>query len=134
MSPTKLLLYCPPVIDKNGFQAYHQGVAQCSEEGCGRNAVARGLCSKHYQQHRRTVGINIGQLGRPREYDPEFADPHGGAPKLSVRFEPEVLEWVKEQGGAKWLRYAARELKRLSGVPEFNEWWGELSLPAEPGD
>lgn len=85
----------------------------------------------HYQQHRRAVGINVGQRGRPREYDPEVADSHGGAPKISVRFEPEVLAWVKEQGGARWLRFAARELKRLSGVPEFEEWWRQLSPPEE---
>ena len=80
----------------------------------------------HYQQHRRAVGVNVGQRGRPREYDPEVADSHGGAPKISVRFEPEVLAWVKEQGGARWLRLAVRELKRLSGDPEFEEWWNQL--------
>lgn len=47
---------------------------------------------------------------------------------MTVRFAPEVLDWVKEQGGATWVRHAARELKRLSEEPEFSSWWAQLSI------
>lgn len=90
----------------------------------------------HYQRQRREGFADAKHAGRPREYEPDQADPYGGAPKMSVRFEPDVMQWVKEQGGARWLRFATRELKRLSGVPEFEEWWHQLATPAgsEGGD
>ena len=47
---------------------------------------------------------------------------------MSVRFEPEVRDWIKEQGGATWVRYAARELKELSQDPEFEQWWPRFQL------
>lgn len=67
-------------------------------------------------------------MGRPREYDPELADPHGGAPKMTVRFEPEIREWVKQQGGAAWVRHVARRLKCLSSDRAFRDWWPEFQL------
>ena len=102
---------------------------KCAEEGCEAEAAVRGLCSKHYQRSRRAEGQTPGQVGRPRAYAPEVSDKHEGAPKLTVRLEPELLSWVREQGGSTWLRHAARELHRLSDQPEFKAWWDELRLP-----
>ena len=50
---------------------------------------------------------------------------------MTVRFKPELMEWVKEQGGATWVRHAVGELRRLSDDPNFNNWWDELSLPED---
>lgn len=85
----------------------------------------------HYQRQRRSGALEPGQPGRPREYDPGEADPHGGAPKITIRFEPQVLEWIREQGGATWVRHAAKELMELSAEPEFEDWWLRLQLPEE---
>lgn len=102
---------------------------RCSEAGCESEATVRGLCSKHYQRVRRAEGQKPGQVGRPREYAPEISDKHEGAPKLSVRLEPELHSWVRDQGGGAWLRHVARELHRLSQDPEFSPWWEDLRLP-----
>lgn len=91
--------------------------------------VARGLCSKHYQRLRRQEGQSPGNVGRPRKYPEEVVDKWGGAPRLSVRLDPEVMEWAKEQGGGAWLRHATSELMTLSDEPEFKIWWERLSLP-----
>ena len=102
---------------------------RCSEPGCDNQATVRGLCSKHYQRQRRAEGQTPGQVGRPREYAPEVSDKHEGAPKITVRLEPELLEWVRQQGGGAWLRNAARELHLLSEQPEFQVWWQAIRLP-----
>jgi hypothetical protein len=83
----------------------------------------------HYQRKRRSAEIEVGQVGRPREYDREQADPYGGAPKMTVRFEPEIRDWIKGQGGATWVRHVARQLKNLSNDPEFEDWWPRFELP-----
>ena len=83
----------------------------------------------HYQRQRRAGFEGDVPMGRPREYDPELADPHGGAPKMTVRFEPEIREWVKQQGGATWVRHVARQLKHLSDDPSFEDWWPTFALP-----
>ena len=101
---------------------------QCSEPGCGKKVVARGLCSQHYQQLRRAEGPVKGDVGRPREYPKELSDKHQGAPRLSVRLEPELLEWVRDQGGSTWLRHLAHELRELTDDPDFDFWWQRLRL------
>ena len=101
---------------------------KCSVEGCDGPVMAKGLCSTHYQRQRRE-GLHHGQVGRPREYPSEISDKHHGAPKLTVRLEPELSEWVRGQGGGAWLRHVARELRRLSAAREFERWWEELRLP-----
>lgn len=103
----------------------------CSEPECNNEAAVRGLCTKHYQRKRRAEGQNPGQVGRPRAYAPEVSNKHEGAPKLTVRLEPELLDWVRQQGGSTWLRHAARELHQLSNEPDFQRWWETLRL-AEP--
>lgn len=85
----------------------------------------------HYQRQRRSGTLEPGQPGRPREYEPGEADPHGGAPKITIRFDPQVLDWIREQGGATWVRHAAKELMGLSAEPDFEEWWLRLKLPEE---
>jgi hypothetical protein len=110
---------------------YHERMSTrlCSEPGCEKAATARGLCSTHYQRQRRAKGQTPGQVGRPREYAPEVSDKHEGAPKLTVRLEPELMEWVRQQGGGAWLRHAARELRRLSVEPGFQNWWMNIRHP-----
>ena len=83
----------------------------------------------HYQRKRRSAEIEVGQVGRPREYDRDQADPHGGAPKMTVRFEPEIRDWIKGKGGATWVRHVARQLKDLSEDPDFEGWWPRFELP-----
>lgn len=107
--------------------AYFRMDERCSEEGCDRKVFSRGLCSMHYQRQRRTGFTSPAPVGRPRQYDPELSDKHGGAPKMTVRFDPEVYDWVREQGGATWVRNAARELKELSQDPHFDQWWHRFS-------
>ena len=101
---------------------------QCSEEGCERNVFARGLCSRHYQRKRREGFKEPAQPGRPREYPKELADPWGGAPRLSVRFPPELLAWAKERGGGPWVRHVVSELRLLSEEEDFKDWWERLQL------
>jgi hypothetical protein len=100
---------------------------KCSESGCEREVLARGLCSKHYQRARRSEQP-ARPVGRPRQYPKELAEKYQGAPTISVRLAPELLDWVKGQGGATWLRHATRELRELAEEPRFAEWWERLSL------
>ena len=100
----------------------------CSEPGCEREAQIKGLCSPHYQRLRRQEKDGQGKVGRPKEYDDAAADPGGGAPRITVRLEPELLEWVRQQGGGGWLRHVSRELRELSQQPEFHKWWEQLAL------
>lgn len=48
---------------------------------------------------------------------------------MTVRFEPEIKEWVRQQGGATWVRHVTRQLKELSETPEFEDWWPWFTLP-----
>lgn len=51
-----------------------------------------------------TRGPKKGEGGRPRLYSSDVADKHGGAPRLNLRLRPEVLDWVNERGGGRWVR------------------------------
>ena len=104
---------------------------KCSESDCERDAQVKGLCSLHYQRIRRQEKDGQGKVGRPREYTEDTADPGGGAPRITVRLEPDLLEWVRQQGGGGWLRHVSRELRDLSQHPEFLAWWDLLMLPVE---
>lgn len=78
----------------------------CSHDDCDQDAVAKGLCSKHYQQSRRPPP---GKRGPAPKYDRR--DSSGGAPRLQVRLEPELLDWVQQaHGGSAWIRDVVRQL------------------------
>lgn len=104
---------------------------KCSEEGCEKKAVSRGMCSMHYQRWRRTDEATTGQVGRPRKYAKEIGEKHQGAPRITVRLEPHLLDWVKEQGGASFLRHVTGQLYELAGDENFREWWGRLQIPED---
>lgn len=82
----------------------------------------------HYQRKRRRGDMEVGTVGRPRKYPEDVADSNRGAPRFTVRLEPEVLEWVRSQGGGTWLRFATGKLMELSQEPEFEVWWREFEL------
>lgn len=103
----------------------------CSQTGCEREAQIKGLCSLHYQRLRRQEKDGQGKVGRPKEYGDDAADPGGGAPRITVRLEPDLLEWVREQGGGGWLRHVSRELRELSKNAEFRDWWKQLELQVD---
>lgn len=88
----------------------------------------------HYQRQRRTGFTDAAPVGRPRQYDADLSEKHGGAPKMTVRFDPDVYDWLKERGGASWVRNAARELKQLAEDPAFEEWWSRFDLAEPEGD
>ena len=104
---------------------------ECTREGCSNKVAARGLCSKHYQQERRKNIPSTGKVGRPRQYPKELADKYQGAPLMSVRMEPELLDWVKSRGGSTWIRYVAGELKELANDPAFKAWKERFKLDPE---
>lgn len=104
---------------------------ECSKEGCSNKVTAKGLCSKHYQQERRKNLPSTGKVGRPRQYPKELADKYQGAPLMSVRMEPDLLEWVKSRGGSTWVRYVAGELRELADDPAFRDWKERLKLEKE---
>ena len=106
---------------------------KCSEEGCENKAVSRGMCSKHYQRWRRTAEAVTGEVGRPRKYAKEIGEKHQGAPRITVRLEPHLLDWVKEHGGASFLRHVTGQLYDLSENEDFVEWWGKLQIPEKEG-
>lgn len=119
-------------IDSFSGTHYYGGVSKkCSEAGCDSPVVARGLCAKHYQRLRRGMDKQPGQVGRPRTYPEEVGAKYQGAPILSVRLEPELRDWVKEQGGATWMRQAARNLRLLSEDPDFERWWEYFVVSSE---
>lgn len=101
----------------------------CSEKGCERESTARGLCSMHYQRARREEGPPGVQVGRPRKYPEGVGDKHGGAPRISVRLDPEAYEWVRSQGGGAWLRHVSQTLWALVDDEDFSVWWARLALP-----
>ena len=114
-------------LTNGGAAARILKVSKCTEKGCNREAAVKGLCSLHYQRKRRQEG-STHQVGRPRQYAKEIADPNRGAPRLTIRLEPEVLEWVRARGGGAWLRAVTRRLMALSEVPEFQACWERLCL------
>ena len=87
----------------------------------------------HYQRWRRAERerTGVGKVGRPREYPRDTADPARGAPRLTVRLEPDVLEWARAQGGGGWLRHVCRQLREWSTLPEFEAWWRALEAPED---
>jgi hypothetical protein len=100
----------------------------CSIDGCENKVTAKGFCSKHYQQHRRENPDSVGSVGRPRQYPKELSAKYQGAPTMSVRLDPDLLEWVKAQGGSTWMRFVAGELRELAEDPEFEKWKERLRL------
>lgn len=50
---------------------------------------------------------------------------------MTVRLEPEVYDWVKEQGGGSWLRHVATELHGLAGDPDFKKWWTRFDISTD---
>lgn len=91
--------------------------------------MSRGLCSKHYQRWRRSGEAEIGSVGRPRKYPKEIGDKNKGAPKITVRLDPHILEWVKAEGGAGFLRHVAGQLYELRDEETFQEWWEQFKKP-----
>jgi hypothetical protein len=100
----------------------------CAIDGCENRVTAKGLCSKHYQQQRRENPDSVGSVGRPRQYPKELSAKYQGAPTMSVRLDPELLAWVKSQGGSTWVRFVAGELRELAEDPEFEKWKERLRL------
>ncbi|MFN7132396.1 MAG: hypothetical protein ACK4N5_09945 [Myxococcales bacterium] len=78
--------------------------ATCTEQGCDRDAVAQGLCSRHYQQQRR------GRLGKT-----QAVSAPGEGEQLVLRMPRELREHAAaaaEREGvteAEWWRRAGRE-------------------------
>lgn len=99
----------------------------CSEEGCEKLAVARGLCPMHYQRLRREGSEEFGSVGRPRQYPEVKGKSHRGAPQITVRLEPEVMEWVKANGGAGFLRQITERLHELVNGNDFEEAWERIT-------
>ena len=77
----------------------------------------------HYQRLRRQHTEEFGPAGRPRQYPEVPGKSHRGAPQISVRMEPEVLEWVKANGGAGFLRKLTERLYVLAQREDFQAAW-----------
>ncbi len=106
-------------------------MGRCIEEGCEGDAIAEERCMKHYQRRRREQLRNgerpvRHKRGPERRYT-ELRDPYGGAPKLSVRLDPEVYEWVSELGGGAWVRRLLARLNELRAEPSFKRCWERIS-------
>lgn len=101
---------------------------KCSVDGCENKVTAKGMCSKHYQRYRRGNPSKMGKAGRPRQYPRELSVKYQGAPTMSVRMEPELLDWVKSRGGSTWMRLVAGELRELTDDPDFQEWKSRFQL------
>lgn len=102
----------------------------CSEEGCGRAVVARGLCDKHYQRMRR--GSTRDRPGPAPKYSEGQRAKDGGAPTLGVRLDPDLLSWVRQQGGSSWVRHVLAQLRAMSVEAGFARHWKRLQKPVEP--
>ena len=81
----------------------------------------------HYQRVRREGEQETGTVGRPRIYPKEKGKSHRGAPQMTVRLEPEVMDWVKENGGAGFLRKLTERLYELVQNEEFQDAWDQIS-------
>lgn len=81
----------------------------------------------HYQRMRREGEQETGTVGRPRLYPKEQGKSHRGAPQMTVRLEPEVMAWVKENGGAGFLRKLTERLYDLVKSEEFQDTWEQIS-------
>ena len=68
-----------------------------------------------------------GQVGRPRQYPEAKGKSHRGAPQMTVRLEPEVMAWVKANGGAGFLRKLTERLHELVQEDEFQNTWKQIS-------
>lgn len=55
--------------------------------------------------------------GRPRQYPKGKVD---GAPQVTVRFTPELVEWIKERGGAVYIRELVETDRDQSSLREKN--------------
>jgi hypothetical protein len=49
---------------------------------------------------------------------------------ITVRLEPDLLEWVRERGGAGWVRAMLRVLRGLSQLKGFARYWQRLEHPS----
>lgn len=66
--------------------------------------------------------------GRPREYDGS----QPGAPRLTVRFPPDLLAWVKERGGGAFLRKLAEAERDMEdGTNQVCGHCGEVIEPSQ---
>lgn len=81
----------------------------------------------HYQRQRREGAISVGRVGRPTKYPTPKGEKQKGAPRITVRLDPHILEWVKDQGGAGFLRHVAGQLYELADDEDFQVWWERLS-------
>lgn len=80
----------------------------------------------HYQRLRREGTEEFGSVGRPRQYPEVQGKSHRGAPQITVRLEPEVMEWVKANGGAGFLRKLTERLYDLVQSDDFEETWERI--------
>ncbi len=64
-------------------------------------------------------------------YPRDEAKPYGGAPRLEIRLDPDVMEWVRAQGGASWVRRALRHLRELSTQAGFARHWKKFTKEPE---
>lgn len=76
----------------------------------------------------RTTGTRPGP--KPK-YSEDIRQRYGGAPRVSVRLEPDLFEWVRKQGGGGWLHAMLRELRELSTQEGFARWWEKLRVRAD---
>ncbi len=53
--------------------------------------------------------------GRPKQYPGGKTD---GAPQVSVRFTPELVDWIKERGGAVYIRALVEADREQSSLHE----------------
>lgn len=81
----------------------------------------------HYQRLRREGTEEFGSVGRPRQYPETQGKSHRGAPQITVRLEPEAMEWVKANGGAGFLRKLTERLHELVHLDDFQDAWKRIS-------
>lgn len=100
-------------MDERPTLAYWWGVATCSIDGCGREAVSGGLCNTHYQRRRKGLDVE----------GPVRTSPGDGS-SLTFRL-PRVLQDAAardaETEGVQvpewWRRAGAERLERRKGAP-----------------
>lgn len=89
--------------------------------------MARGLCSRHYQRVRR--GSTRHSPGPAPRYPRTEGKAYPGAPTITIRLEPDLLSWVRSQGGAAWVRHVLRQLREMSTQAAFARHWRKLQKP-----